>query len=202
MVYNKLKNLNLKNIVDVGAFVGDFSFSMSNVYPEAKIFMIEANPNCEKYLAAKHFPYKICCLSDKEKEVDFYLQDDVDICSGGSYYKEKTIHYNKNRKIKLKTETLDSLNLFPAEEISLLKLDTQGSELDILNGAPNLIKRCKYILIETSLYDYNEGAPLIENVFGYMENIGFSATKIIEQNSAGNIIFQLDFLFRNININI
>tara|TARA_B100001939_G_scaffold140057_2_gene121264 strand:- start:3322 stop:3930 length:609 start_codon:yes stop_codon:yes gene_type:complete len=202
MVYNKLKNLNLKNIIDVGAFVGDFSFSMSNVYPEAKIFMIEANPNCEKYLIAKHFPYKICCLSDKEKEVDFYLQDDVDICSGGSYYKEKTIHYNKNRKIKLKTETLDSLNLFPDEEISLLKLDTQGSELDILNGAPNLIKRCKYILIETSLYDYNEGAPLMENVFGYMENIGFSATKIIEQNSAGNIIFQIDFLFRNTNINI
>ena len=57
-------------------------------------------------------------------------------------------------------------------------------------------------MIETALYDYNEGAPLIENVFGYMENIGFSATKIIEQNSAGNIIFQLDFLFRNININI
>jgi len=201
MIYNKLKNLNLKNIIDVGAFVGDFSFSVSNVYPEAKIFMIEANPNCEKYLAAKNFPYKICCLSSEEKEVDFYLQDDVDICSGGSYYKENTIHYNKKRKIKLKTETLESLNLFPDEEVSLLKLDTQGSELDILNGASNLIKRCKYILIETSLYNYNEGAPLIEDVFAYMENAGFLASKIIEQNSAQNIIFQIDFLFKNTKIN-
>jgi FkbM family methyltransferase len=202
MMLHKINNLKLINVIDVGAFVGDFSQSISKSHSEANIFSIEANPNCEAHLKSKSLKYKICCLSDQQKTLDFYIQDDVDVCSGASYYKENTKHYSKSRSIKVNTETLDNLNLFSQEEVSLLKLDTQGSEIDIINGGKNTLKRCKYVLIETSLYEYNKGAPLIEEVFDCLCGLGFSATKVMEQNAAGNIIFQIDFLFKNNNLNI
>ena len=109
---HKLNNLKIINVIDVGAFVGDFSQSISKSHSEANIFSIEANPNCEAHLKSKSLKYKICCLSDQQKTLNFYIQDDVDVCSGASYYKENTKHYSKSRSIKVNTETLDNLNLF------------------------------------------------------------------------------------------
>jgi len=202
MIFHKINNLKLINVIDVGAFVGDFSQSISKSHTGANIFSIEANPYCEEHLRSKNLNYKICCLSDRQKKIDFYIQDNVDVCSGASYYKENTVHYSKNRSIKVNTETLDNLNLFGEEEVSLLKLDTQGSEIDIINGGKSTLKRCKYILIETSLYEYNKEAPLIEEVFDCLSDLNFSATKVMEQHTAGNIIFQIDFLFKNNKLNI
>ncbi len=55
----------------------------------------------------------------------------------------------------------------------LIKLDTQGSELDILKGGVNLVQRSKAIILEVSHQSYNQDSPLVNEVIEYMTDINF-----------------------------
>ena len=55
----------------------------------------------------------------------------------------------------------------------LLKLDTQGSELDILEGAGVSLDRFAAAHIELSLVPLYAGSPVIWEVVGWMEKRGF-----------------------------
>lgn len=52
-----------KNLIDIGAHDGSFSFQVKRVNPDCKIVMIEANPNCEPELKKIGVDYEIMGLS-------------------------------------------------------------------------------------------------------------------------------------------
>ena len=55
----------------------------------------------------------------------------------------------------------------------MTKLDTQGSELDILRGASRCLAHARGIQIECAVQKYNEGAPLIADVILFAQTAGF-----------------------------
>jgi hypothetical protein len=100
--------------------------------------------------------------------------------------------------VTVKLDTLDNRLYFPDQLIDLVKLDVQGAELDILNGGRKTIKRSKYVLIEVSLVEYNQGAPLIDEIVNKMKEYEFVIDDILEYHKTNqNQIFQMDILFRN-----
>jgi len=198
MRFHKLQDLGLKTILDIGAFKGDFSMEMRRLYPNAEIMMVEANPSCEKFLKLSGIPYEICGLLDEIKTIPFYLEERDNICSGASFLKEKTPYYaeGKVKTIQITTKTLDGQNYF-GKKIDLIKLDCQGSELQILKGAEKTLENTKYLTIETSLVEYNENSPQIEEVFDFLSNKGFAAIEIIDRLISDQTL-QIDFLFKKI----
>ena len=91
--------------------------------------------------------------------------------------------------------TLDSLNPFGNTEIDPIKIDTQGSELDILKGGKLTIQRTKFLLLEVSLLEYNLNAPLIDEVLDWTSAHDFNLCEIVNYHRlANNQIFQLDVL--------
>lgn len=164
--------------------------------------MVEANKNCEPALRLLGKPYDIVALSDKEGFADLYIEKINPIPTGASLYKENTDWYaeGKYETIRTPTATLDSRNYFNGEPIDLIKIDVQGSELDILKGGERTVKNTSYLLIELSLLQYNQGAPLIEEVIDKMIEYGFCIVDILEYHSFpqlyGGAIFQLDALFK------
>jgi FkbM family methyltransferase len=160
--------------------------------------MVEANPSCEPYLKQLNQPYEIVALSDKQGYADLYVETINPIATGASLYKENTDWYGegKYKTIKVPTSTLDAKNYFPDQSIDLIKLDTQGAELDILNGGQETLKRTQYALIETSLAEYNQGAPMIDKIVDKMNEYGFHIMDIIEYHIYNGLIFQLDILFK------
>ena len=83
----------------------------------------------------------------------------------------------------------------------MIKIDVQGSEIDIINGGLDVIKKAKGILMEISLVEYNQNAPTKEFVYDYMDKLGFTPIEHI-----GNInhpltyeLIQQDILFLNKN---
>lgn len=188
-VLEKLKKItdtgfNPKKILDIGANIGEFSDMCKEIWPTATCYMVEANVNCEKFLSTKGEPYFIEVLGEKDdEEITFFLTNENDICTGNSVYLEKTKHYNDDKLIKevRKTKTVDSL--FGNTVFDLIKLDTQGSELDIIKGSLNAIKTVKYIIIETSVKEYNIGAPLEGEIIQFMKNNGFNDFEIIEEHT-------------------
>lgn len=164
--------------------------------------MIEANPNCDSHLRLLSKPYYLVALSDKPGYADLYVEKVNKIGTGASMYKENTDWYGEGmyETVRVKTETLDNLNLFDSEPIDFIKIDVQGSELDILKGGPNTLSRTSFVNCEVALIEYNQGAPLIGDVVDYMRDSGFCIIDIVEYHSFpqlyGGAYFQLDLLFK------
>jgi FkbM family methyltransferase len=203
MNYNLLFNhIQPKSFIDIGAHIGDFTQIILSKNPECKCLMIEANLNCEPYLKQTNQPYIITALSSVENKIPLFIENINPIGTGASLYKENTIFYEdgKYQTIDVETKKLDNLDIFPNQMIDLIKIDTQGSEYDILIGGEKTIKRTKYILLEVSLIEYNKGAHLIEDVVNKMREYYFKIEDIIEYHYNNNQIFQMDILFKNIYI--
>ncbi len=197
----KLHNLQLKNVLDVGANEGQFTSYIKSIYKDVHCIMVEPNKNCEPYLSKINAVPHYIALSNKVGEVKMYFQKDNPIGTGASIYKENTTFYDNCIERVVRCSTLDECCYFGDSTIDLLKLDTQGSELDIIEGGLETVKRCRYILIEASLIQYNEGAPLIEDTFNVLTSLGFHAISLISQHRFGDgYPFQIDFLFKNTNL--
>lgn len=55
----------------------------------------------------------------------------------------------------------------------LIKIDAQGAELDILNGALQCLSHANDVILEAQTVNYNEGAPQADTVTAFMKDAGF-----------------------------
>jgi FkbM family methyltransferase len=188
-----------KSVLDIGANVGQFYNEIKTIFPDAYYYLIEGNENCKPALDGLNVDYSICLLSDKEKEVDFYLNKNEPRCTGNSIYREKTSFYDDDQIIVETKITKTLSTLLNNQTFDLIKIDVQGSEIDIINGGLDIIKESKGILLEVSLVEYNQNAPTKDFVYAYMDKLGFIPVELI-----GNInhpitheLIQQDILFLN-----
>jgi len=203
LTYNFLVANNIKSVLDIGANVGNFSLTMKRNIPHLDIFMLEANPFCDTMLKRTDIPYEIACLSNEKKEVKLYVNRKNMICTGVSYYQEQTIHYSPEDYMLAETKLLDDVILKQFGEqkaFEFIKMDTQGSELDIIRGGMKTIEQAKHIQIETTLIEYNKGSPLKDDVVEFMDNLGFKQNEKVEvhykeHNPATGIVIQEDWIF-------
>jgi FkbM family methyltransferase len=55
----------------------------------------------------------------------------------------------------------------------VLKVDVEGAEIEVLEGATNLLSTCELVLLEVSFVELIDGAPLFADVVGWMYKHGF-----------------------------
>lgn len=203
--YHRLKLLahlgfSPKTILDIGAYRGDWARMAKAVFPKSKIFMIEANSDHREILENLTFAqgFEIALLGDMEKKVvDFYLANPGAIPTGDSVFKEQTNFFRNAKVRKLPMTTLDLLvkkrNL---KNIDFIKIDTQGSEQNILKGGKKTLFKAEFVLLETQNIEYNKGAPFIEDVIYDMKRYGFRLYDILElYYLPSGELMQLDLLF-------
>lgn len=201
----KHKGFSPKFIVDVGAHLGNFALGCKNIWPDVDIHMFEANPYAEDILRSIGFKYNISLLSNKIGiPQTYYMSDEWVLSTGNSVYRENTRHFDDTHLIttELISNTLDNILSTENRSIDLLKLDTQGSEIDILNGAKSLLHKTKYILIECSVYEYNLGGCLVGDVFSFMNDHHFKLEDVVDIQylQDGCVLNQMDLLFINTKI--
>ena len=200
----KRKGFNPKTILDIGAHTGQFYKWAKNVWPDAFIWMIEANECHTSTLSNltnhNNDKYTIATMGDVEREVNLYTRTDKPHTEGASYYKESA-YWDIPQLVMKIPKTLQTLDTIFTEDsqFDLIKMDTQGSEVDIIKGGKNLCKKSKYILLEVSLTKLNEGAPTYEETMSFMEEYGFEQTMSIGEHYDGDKIIQKDIIFKNIN---
>lgn len=204
-----------KTILDIGCNIGKFHKQCRNVWgSEFFAFLIDGNVNvhenldkmqAEELAKGMNFGYRLTLLSNEVKEVDFYTEKINPKGTGASYYRENTRHYTDDKITveKKQTDTLD--NIFSRDEkpcnFDFIKIDTQGSEIDIMRGGKNLMQKAKYVLLEVSHIEYNLGSPMMKDTDGYMKSIGFQKLKVIDnrKNEKG-ILIQSDIIYKNTHI--
>ena len=201
----KNKGFNPKTILDVGAHTGQFYKWAKDVWPSAFIYMIEANDchssKLNQLTLNNNDKFTITTLGDIERDVVFYTRKDKPHTEGASYYKESS-YWDIPQLVSEIPKTLQILdNLFDEHSrFDLIKIDTQGSELDIIKGGLGICKKSSYIILEVATTEYNIGAPMESEVISFMDEIGFENVDTIgEHVDNNNSIIQKDIIFKNNN---
>lgn len=206
-ILSSLRSFKPTSLLDIGANQGNFALAFKKYIPSVKLFfLIEANKNCQKALKKLPFDFEICLLSNSEEEKNFYINPNNDMCTGNSYYLENTRHFKKNMFETIKSTTLDKVIYKKNLKFDLIKLDTQGSELDILKGGTEVLKNAEYIIIEcsSSKNSYNKDAPGEKEICDFLSSRGFKYKLLIEEHlwlATDHVtfkygdVFQKDYLF-------
>ena len=184
-------------ILDIGANVGQFHQIAKSQFPDSYIFSIEASTECEQFLQKITDQYLIGLLTKDDSVYNFYSRKNDPTSTGNSIYKELTHFFSDDQLDIIKKKGIRLDDIFEDDsEFDLIKIDAQGAELDIIEGGINLCKKAKGILLEVSLTQYNENAPLYDEVISYMERIEFRKTEILDvaRNHGSH---QQDILFIN-----
>jgi len=161
---------------DVGANVGLYSWEVRKVSPHRKILAFEPDPEniklLEKTLSGANFQnVEICkcALSNRLAEVSFF-QDNLTSATGCVAGKDKPwIEQYLNgsaNEIRVKTETLDSV-VSEDKTPSLIKIDVEGHEVEVLQGGKNTLSEVKPILIIESF------PPKQSTVISLLDELGY-----------------------------
>jgi FkbM family methyltransferase len=185
-----------RRILDVGAYIGDWSDMARRVFPDAEVLMVEAQEGKRAVLDAMaarlgRARADIALVGAGDREVTFH-----ELETGSSIYRELTDA--PTVEVAKRTVSIDAViarNGF--DGVDFAKLDVQGAELEVLESGPGLLATAEVLLIEASVQAYNEGAPLIGEVMAYMEARGFRVFDMCEmrRSPTNDCVRQLDLLF-------
>ncbi len=192
----KRKNFNPAVIMDIGAYEGQWAVDALEVYPDAKILMVEAQPGKTPYLdkIRKRYPttdYAISLLSGIDGAILPFVENET----------ASHIVGTKEQGIKCKqmaTQTLDvlaAIKQFPLPD--LLKLDVQGHEMEVLKGAKSCLAHATVCLLEISLLNLGDDSPLLAEMIAFMDQNGFQAYDISQmmRRPFDNALYQVDVFF-------
>lgn len=183
--------MNAGTFVDVGAHVGTYTIGLGSIFDHVCAFepckhtynilcgnvaLRNLSDKCDLYMKA---------LSDKDECVVYRSFDrlggnnmclrgcgDISVDLAGMYK-----HWSGAKDEAICTRTLDSYHL---SDVSLLKIDVEGFELNVVKGASETIKRSGYPLILVESWEpqetdeksvYEAKIKLREDLFNYLGDI-------------------------------
>jgi FkbM family methyltransferase len=194
LCFLKSSGVELRRILDLGAFEGKWATMVKEIYPSAAVTLVDANTDKESFLRPLG-DFRIAVLGDVDgREVDYFKCLDGDAGSGNGIYRENTPF--KFAAEKRKCVTLSTL-LGSDEGFDLIKMDVQGAELDVIRGGRPIVRNSRFLLLELQTHNYNLGAPHFEEVVSFLNGEGFGVVDIIDLMYSGDRLIQVDALFRN-----
>jgi FkbM family methyltransferase len=197
LTYLRSTGVELSKVLDLGAFEGNWTKLIKKLYPKAKVTLVDANTDKEKFLRGLG-DVRIAVLGDTDgREVDYFKCKDGGAGSGNGIYRENSPHAFSPEKRKC--VTLSTL-LGSSEGFDLIKMDVQGAELDVIRGGLPIVRNSRYLLLELQTHNYNLGAPHFEDVVAFLHAEGFGVVDIIDLMYSGDKLIQADVLFRNKNL--
>lgn len=173
-------------IVDCGANIGEFSFYINNKY-NSKIIAFEPDKIEFNVLLKNLNGQKLynSALSNKNGVVEFFLDNKT---------ADSSIFFSNEKEcVEVQSFTLDSViqdnNL---DNVKLLKLEAEGAEPEVLNGALNSLKFIEYITADCGAERGLNNETTIREVTNILYDNNF---ELINTSSFRNIL-----LFKNKNL--
>ncbi len=193
--YLDMGDIKVRSVLDIGANKGEWTAAARTVWPNAEYLLIDGNPECWYWLNSINERFSIALLSDTEGESEFWYSARLQMCTGASVFREQTDYYSDEyaRCVILPTRKLDDLLL--REPFDLIKMDVQGSELRVIRGGVETIRHARALILETSLIEYNKGAPLHEEIIDVLSRHDFYPKVILGHHTQEGRVIQQDVLF-------
>jgi len=171
-----LKNLESGIILDVGAHIGDTTELYRKYFSQSKIFCFEPFPeSCDalkkRFINDSTINIVETALGSKDETKTLYVSNFSNLNSLKKP-NERAWGFADNKSVDVETTTLDQFCFAnDIKHIDILKLDVQGSELDILLGSKTILEKGNISLI----YVEWQVVPLYENHHKYYKIAEFLA---------------------------
>ena len=173
------KNLNQKfTLLDIGAANGA-NGRWNIVSDKLSTILVEPHKESAKNLKSEGLEVIESVLhSEDDKEIKFY-NTRKPMCS--SFYRPNFNHLknflDKERFEIISEDTFNSKSLdteiVKFTQPNFIKIDTEGSELDILKGSKNTLLNVFGLEVECSFHQLREGQPLFEEIRSYLKDFDF-----------------------------
>ena len=185
---------------DIGAFQGQSVEYFRSIFKDPIIYSFEPLKKNFEILKSKNYKHNMCfnmAISNFSEDTIFYenkiahtsslfkvntkSEDSIKINELNKSKKEKSFSdYNKESKVQ--TTTLDKFYLTNnLSQIDLLKIDTQGAEVLVLEGGgKKFLKNTKLVMIEVLFFDYYESSNNLFDIEKHLIPLGFNLYSILD----------------------
>lgn len=202
-----LEQYQITKILDVGANVGQYANQVLELGFKGEIISFEPlnfiyktlEKRTQKHNRWKAYNYGI---SDVSEEIKINVSENT---FSSSILKILPAHLQSSPESKtvtnqvIKVERLDKIfeNFADKDDRILLKIDVQGYEKNVLDGAYGIIDKIKGIQIEMSLTELYEGEILFSDMKEKIEKLGFSMQSLENgfYNKDSGRLLQVDGIF-------
>lgn len=157
-------------IIDAGANIGLISIISARLAGEnGTILAIEPNPVIFAYMIKNIkinnlLNIRTVCAALGAHESSAFIDDDS--------YDDCRVSISSQGTIKVPIVTLDLLTR-DFEKIALIKIDVEGFEKFVLNGAPETIQKTSCIIFESYEKHYNKFGYSCSDVFSLLQSAGY-----------------------------
>lgn len=191
-------------IVDVGANVGNWSSAILTTFNFESLIALEPNPAvfdalCKKLRVFKHAKCVKCGVSSQRGELPFYITSGSQCASVLKPNQAMSNIYGSDfdttKTITVPVDTLDHL-LAEITEISLLKIDVQGFEREVLRGAGQTLHKTKLVLIEANFVSHYENDICFPELDALMNSFGFALSNLSPPFQKNEFALWADALYR------
>jgi len=194
------------SVVDVGANRGQFALFALNSFPSATVHSFEPLPEALEVLgrlARSEHRLRIhpVAIGARSGDETLHVAAAGDSSSLLPITQLQTDLFPGTHEVGTATvpvltlaEALSSTELQPP---AMLKVDTQGTELEVLQGAGPILTSFATILVEASFLRFYEGQALASEIVAFLHGRGFALSGIqsLSRDNGGRSL-QADFLFR------
>jgi FkbM family methyltransferase len=198
-------------VLDIGANLGQFAQLAFEVGFRGTVVSFEAQPEVHQELvklaAARAGPGKwviadCSALGSASGTVEMNISENSLSSSLLPMRREHADAAPSSRYVSKKLVKLERLDdaaarVVPADASLFMKIDTQGYEREVLEGAPRLLGRTVAIQLELSLVPLYERAPSFVDMVTYLEDRGFQMFGLIPvfRDERDGRLLQVDGVF-------
>jgi FkbM family methyltransferase len=209
-VSRDILKLPVKIVFDVGANIGQTTARMLSIFPHATIYGFEPFPDSfEKYKEKFWQNQKVIpinqALSNKVGIETFFINKHhyTNSLLPALPRQDRLFHGNDDQltnlnKIKIATISIDSfMKKNKINHIDLLKMDVQGGESLVLEGASSTLKKHKIssIYLEVSFTPLYKNQVMFYSIYEFLHRNNFRLVKLFDLYSDQKVLIQGDALF-------
>ncbi|PQJ80410.1 FkbM family methyltransferase [Polaribacter porphyrae] len=202
-----IKTNGINKILDVGANSGQYAQQIFDLGFSGKILSFEPVPSIYKKLlknSSKKTNWEAFNfgLGNKDVELDINISENT---YSTSLLKIMPNHVKSAPESKVVStekviiKKLDTIfdEVVDDQDSVLLKIDVQGFEKNVLEGAENTLRKIKGIQIEMSIEELYQNETLFSEMLVYIESLGFSLHSLENgfYNSKTGKLLQVDGVF-------
>jgi FkbM family methyltransferase len=168
-----------KVILDVGANVGFLTWQLTKTFKNAIIYSLEPDPVAFQVLETRQsknprvriFPI---AASDREGELAFVQRQTS--CTSSLLGSTRAGEADGDKSVKVKATTLDQFCVEQSlRHIDLLKIDTEGADLQVLRGAAGMFQRgsIDVVMAEALFIPTYDGQAMFDEIAAFLRHHGF-----------------------------
>ncbi|MEX2643688.1 MAG: FkbM family methyltransferase [Acetobacterales bacterium] len=198
--------LSPRRILDIGANKGQFVASCRAVFPDAAVIALEPIPALAEQLAATFrddpLVTAVCAAVGSRRETRRFEINDFSPSSSflplSETHRQSFPEASGTRSEEMAILPLDELmaerGIGPCD---LIKIDVQGFEMEVLQGAGTTLDAARHVVVECSLRPLYEGESALTDIFGFLHERGFESVGAVDILSApqNGLVLQADILF-------